>query len=145
MMRPALVATALGAALVLGGCEEGLAAPTERSACWHMVGKVEEGVKFNRLPGNYESLEFCAAALEMVRLQGARQQINGAYQGQFLFVSSRGIFVGQEVDGPRYLALVRTRDGRLAIPAPCRCPRRRGCRSDRHKERTSIETGASRR
>lgn len=111
------------AALTAAGCEERLKAPTVRAACYHMVGKVEEGVKFNKLPGEYQSLEFCAAGLEMVRLQGARQQINGAYQGQFLFISSRGIFVGQEVDGPRYIALVRTRDGRLAIPGAVAMPR----------------------
>jgi hypothetical protein len=112
----------LAAASTLAACEEPLEAPKERTACFHMVGKVEDGVKFNKLPGSYQSLEYCAAGLEMVRLQGGRQQINGAYQGQFLFVSSRGIFVGQRVDGPRYLAMVRTRDGRLAIPGAVAMP-----------------------
>jgi len=114
--RP-LAAMTLGAAvLAAAGCEKPLKAPVERAACWHMVGKIEAGVKFNKLPGSYQSLEYCAAAIEMVRLQGGRQQINGAYQGQFLFISSRGIYVGQRVDGPRYLALVHTGDGRLVIP-----------------------------
>jgi hypothetical protein len=123
LVRAAAAAALAAAALTTAGCEERLKAPTVRGACFHMVGKVEEGVKFNKLPGEYENLEFCAAALEMVRLQGARQQINGAYQGQFLFITSRGIFVGQEVDGPRYVALVRTRDGRLAIPGAVAMPR----------------------
>ena len=120
----ALTAGALGgAALALTACEKPLEAPTKRAACYHMVGKVEQGVKFNQLPGSYPSLEYCAAAIEMVRLQGARQQINGAYQGQFLFISSRGIYVGQRVDGPRYLALVHAGDGRLVIPGAIVRPR----------------------
>jgi hypothetical protein len=111
----------LATALALtAGCEKEVEAPTTRKACFHMVPLEEAPPKFNRLPGSYESMEYCAAALEMVRLQGRRQQITGSFQGQFIFATSRGIFVGQGLDGPRYLALVRTGDGRLAVPGAVR-------------------------
>ena len=110
------------AALVLAaaGCEKKVEAPFTRKACFHMVPVEGAAPKFNRLPGVYESMEYCAAAIEMVRLQGRRQQITGSFQGQFIFATSRGIFVGQELEGPRYLALVRTGDGRLAVPGAVR-------------------------
>ena len=122
-VRRLAVAAALLVAAAVSACEEQVKAPTERLACWHMVPTgAETPPKFNKLPGSYQSLEFCAAALEMVRLQGARQQIAGAYQGQFIFATSRGIFVGQTLTGSRYIALVRTADGRLAIPGAARQP-----------------------
>ena len=112
---------ALATALVLAaGCEKKVEAPYTRKACFHMVPVEDAPPKFNRLPGTYESMEYCAAALEMVRLQGRRQEITGSFQGQFIFATSRGIFVGQALDGPRYLALVRTGDGRLAVPGAVR-------------------------
>jgi hypothetical protein len=115
---------ALGALLLLAACAKEVEAPLERGACWHMVPAAEKGQapKFNKLPGEYESLEFCAAGLEMVRLQGARQEITGAYQGRFVFATSRGIFVGQTLEGSRYMSLVRTRDGRLVIPGAQNMP-----------------------
>ena len=108
----------LAGAAALAGCEPQLEAPTTRGACFHMVADsaAEHGQRFNQLPGRYESLEFCAAALEAVRARGGRGEIAGAYQNQFLFHNRRGIYVAQKHDGTRYLALVRTGDGRLAMP-----------------------------
>jgi len=68
-----------------------------------------------------ESLEKCAANLEAMRIKflrlgGSAQEILGAYQANFIFVQKTGIFSGTTLDGPRYPALVRTGDGRLAIP-----------------------------
>ena len=40
----------------------------------------------------------------------------GAYQGNFVFLQSEGVFVASDMKRARYLALVRTGDGRLAIP-----------------------------
>lgn len=116
-----LIALAV-AAVGLAACEPQVEAPLTRRACFHMVpDEAEEfGQRFNRLPGSYESLEYCAGALEQVRLQGGRGEIAGAYQGQFLFHNRRGIYVAQKFDGARYLALVRTGDGRLAMPGAVR-------------------------
>ena len=113
-----LTAFGLLAGLALAGCQDNaVKAPTERAACWHMVPQAE-GVppKFNRLPGHYASLEYCAGGLELIRRRGTRSTIIGAYQGQFIFVERRGLFAGKTLTGARYLALVRTGDGRLAIP-----------------------------
>ena len=106
-----------GSAALLAGCEnDAVKAPVERARCFHAVAQGEKPPKFNQLPGYYATLEFCAAGLERVRRDGARQAITGAYQGKFIFVERRGLFVGESLTSPRYLALVRTGDGRLAIP-----------------------------
>lgn len=112
-----LVAIAAGAGALVA-CEPELQAPTTRGACFHMVPDpaAEQGQRFNRLPGRYPSLEYCAAALEAVRVRGGRGEIAGAYQTQFLFHNRRGIYVAQKFEGARYLALVRTSDNRLAMP-----------------------------
>jgi hypothetical protein len=119
------VKTTLGVMIIslalagLAGCEKQVRAPRQSGVCFHMVPQGET-VKFNDLPGQYRSMEYCAAALERVRLNGGRQQIIGAYQGKFIFAQARGIFVGKSLDGPRYLALLRTRDGKLAPPGAAR-------------------------
>lgn len=108
----------------LAACEPGLEAPTTRGGCFHMVADAgaENGHRFNALPGKYVSLEYCAAALEVVRLRGGRGELMGSYQSQFLFLNRRGIYVAQKFEGARYLALVRTGDGRLAMPGAVRRP-----------------------
>ena len=116
-MKPALGLLCAFAALLAGCQDDAVKAPMERARCFHAVGQGKsEPPKFNQLPGFYATLEFCAAALEQVRRDGARQAITGAYQGKFIFVERRGLFVGESLTSPRYLALVRTGDGRLAIP-----------------------------
>ncbi len=109
------------AAIGLSSCEEPVNAPLGRGQCYHMVAQpgadgASAEPKFNLLPGYYQSLEYCAAALEKVRLTGARGEINGAYQGQFVWINRRGIYASQGYEDPRYLALVRSGDGRLVIP-----------------------------
>ena len=112
-----LVLLSAASALLASACQDNsVKAPTERAACWHMVAQGENPPKFNRLPGHYASLEYCAAGLELIRRRGTRSAITGAYQGQFIFVERRGLFAGKTLTGARYLALVRTHDGRLAIP-----------------------------
>ena len=119
--RGALGVVAAAAVLLAGACgEKQVESPTLRGACWHMVAKGEEPPKFNRLPGAYPSMEFCAAALETVRITGGRQQVIGGYQGRFIFASARGIYVGKTLKGARYMALVRTGDGRLSVPGAVR-------------------------
>ena len=116
-VRRLAVPVLLGA-LALAACQDNaVKAPTERAACWHMVPQAGDAPpKFNRLPGHYASLEYCAGGLELIRRRGTRSTIIGAYQGQFIFVERRGLFAGKTLTGARYLALVRTGDGRLAVP-----------------------------
>ena len=110
------------AALLVAGCDKAVEAPRTKTACWHMIAAAEPDgpPKFNRLPGSYPQMEYCAAALEKVRLMGGRQQITGAYQGLFIFATPRGIFLGKTLDGPRFLGLMRTGRGTLAPPGAIR-------------------------
>jgi hypothetical protein len=78
-------------------------------------------VKFNPLARNVPDLEHCAAALEAMRVEflslgGQQTSVIGAYQGQFLFVQPDAVFTAQAYDGFRYPFMIRTGDGRLAVP-----------------------------
>ena len=120
-LRSAAPAALLAASLVLAGCQKQIEAPVDVGVCWHAVPLKNGGMKFNRLSENVPNIESCAAALEGMRLRflsigGQAQEIMGAYQGEFIFLQREGVFIGQTVDGARYLALVRTDDGRLAMP-----------------------------
>jgi hypothetical protein len=114
------LAALAAATALLGACQPALEAPRVGGACYHLVKPEGSAPRFNRLPGQYESLEYCAAALEVVRRRGGRGEIEGSYGGQFLFHNRRGIMVAQKYDGARYMALVRTGDGRLAMPGAVR-------------------------
>ena len=105
----------------LGACSKAVEAPTDVGVCWHAVFLKDGGVKFNKLATGKKALENCAASLEGMRLRfaslgAAQEQIVGAYQGQWLFIQPEGVFVSQSLTGGRYPALVRSGDGRLAIP-----------------------------
>ncbi len=120
-MRRLRPIVALIAAGLLAGCERTLEAPLDRGVCWHLVRGDDGKPKFNRLAERQSDLEHCAAQLEIMRLNfralGAGQtRVTGAYQGQFLFLDPRGVFTAQTIDGYRYPFMVRTGDGRLAVP-----------------------------
>jgi len=105
----------------LAGCARTLDAPTDTGVCWHLVRGDNGKAKFNRLADHQPNLETCAAQLEKMRIQfnalGASQtEVIGAYQGQFLFLEREGVFTGQSFAGYRYPFMVRTGDGRLAMP-----------------------------
>ncbi len=121
-MRPQALALLItvGAA-GLASCSKTLEAPTDRGVCWHLVTPAGGRPKFNVLATHQPDLEHCAAELEKMRLQfralGATQtDVTGAYQSQFLFLQREGVFTAQTFDGYRYPFLVRTGDGRLAVP-----------------------------
>jgi hypothetical protein len=121
-IRLAILALAAVSASALAGCEKKIEAPADTGVCWHVVPLTGGQVKFNALSRNRPSLESCAASLEGMREQflglgSSNQDIVGAYQGSFLFLGRTGVFVGKTLDGARYPALVRTSDGRLAIPS----------------------------
>ena len=109
------------ALLGLAGCSGGVQAPADQGVCWHMAQLQNGKVRFNRLAQNVPTLESCAAQLEGMRLRFSAlgsnpEQMIGAYQGQFLFLQSEGIFTAENLDGAHYPFLVRTGDGRLVKP-----------------------------
>ena len=122
MTRVPLLLTAGVGALILSACSNGVEAPYERGVCFAVeVGKAGEAPVFNKLADNQPQLEHCAARLEEMRLRflrqgGTRQEVIGAYQGQYIFIDQEGIWVGKSLDGSRFIFLARTGDGRLAMP-----------------------------
>ncbi len=113
---------AIGGAVALGACSSAVEAPYEAGVCF----AVEEGAEgeapaFHKLAEDQPQIEHCAARLEEMRLRflrqgGSRQEITGAYQGQFIFLDREGVWIGKSLDGSRFILLARTGDGRLAVP-----------------------------
>jgi hypothetical protein len=122
-MRPtasAVAAATLAASLALSACQKRIEPPGTSGVCYHVVFAKDGSLKYNKLV-NTASLEQCAANLVAMRLKflslgGSATEILGAYQANFIFVQREGILTSTSLDGPRYVALVRTGDGRLATP-----------------------------
>ena len=117
-LKPFLVLAA--AALALSACAKKTTPPGDAGVCYHVVPQKDGSMKYNKLV-KAASLEVCAANLEAMRIKflklgGSQQEIYGAYQANFLFLEKTGVFTSTSLEGPRYVALVRTGDGRLAIP-----------------------------
>jgi len=124
MTRSIRIATAIAAALVLSAalaaCEARTEPPGDAGVCYNVVPQKGGKLKYFKLV-NTTSLESCAANLEAMRLKflrmgGTQQEIYGAFQSNFLFLVPEGVQTSESLEGPRYTALVRTGDGRLAIP-----------------------------
>ena len=110
----------LAAALALCACVKKTEPPGDTGICYHVVPQKDGSLKYNKLV-KAASLEVCAANLEAMRIKfltlgGANRDIYGAYQANFLFLVREGVMTSTSLEGPRYVALVRTGDGRLAIP-----------------------------
>ncbi|WP_041373330.1 hypothetical protein [Phenylobacterium zucineum] len=108
------------AALALSGCAKRTKPPGDTGVCYHVVFQKDGTLKYNKLV-DAPSLEVCAANLEAMRVKfltlgGSQRELVGAYQSNFLFIDPYGIHTSTSLEGPRYTALVRTGDGRLAIP-----------------------------
>ena len=125
-MRISSVAAIAGvlAAGLLAGCNTQTKAPFDQGVCY-AVALPKEGEKtaprFNVLARDQPQIEFCAAKLEIMRMQflrlgGSTREIVGAYQGQLIFIDRGGVSFGRTLEGQRFFALTRTGDGRLAIP-----------------------------
>lgn len=119
MIRRLLIASTL-AVPVLAGCAEQVKAPTDVGVCY-AIETPEGEPTFNVVARDQPQIEMCAARLEEIRLRfrglgSTRQEITGAYQGQFIFVDRRGVSFGRTLEGSRFFALARTGDGRLAVP-----------------------------
>jgi hypothetical protein len=115
----ALLSALVASVLSLGACQKRIEPPGDPGVCYHVAFKGDQLV-YRKLV-NTPNLETCAANLEAMRIKflrlgGSAEEILGAYQANFLFIQRAGIFSSTSLSGPRYLALVRTGDGRLAIP-----------------------------
>jgi hypothetical protein len=119
MSRSALI-LALAATAALTACAQRTRPPGDPGVCFHVVPQKDGSLKYNKLVET-KDLEHCAANLEAMRIKflrmgGSQQEIYGAYQSNFLFLQKEGVFTSTSLEGPRFVALVRTGDGRLAIP-----------------------------
>ena len=123
MPRALPIAAALVVTLgcgTLGACAKQTEPPGTTGVCYHVVPQKDGSLKYNKLV-MASSLEACAANLEAMRIKflrlgGSQQSLLGAYQSNFLFLQTEGVLTSTTLEGPRYVALVRTGDGRLAIP-----------------------------
>ncbi|WP_425998799.1 hypothetical protein [Caulobacter sp. DWR1-3-2b1] len=126
MRRPILIAVSVAAAgLALSACEKQIKAPFEKGVCFHVATNKDKTLRFNPVERNVPSMEQCAATLEGMRIRFLRmgspnRSLTGSYQGSFIFVEKQGIYLGQSYDGARFMSLVRTGDGRLAVPGAIR-------------------------
>lgn len=116
------------AATALVACAKRTLPPGDPGVCYHVAGQLPDGsIKYNKLKANVPNLETCAANLEAMRVKflrmgGSTTEIAGAYQGNFLFLQREGIFTSPSLEQGRYLALIRTGDGRLAMPGAVQQP-----------------------
>ena len=122
MLGKVLLPAGLFVSLAVAACEKRTEAPFDVGVCYHVVPLTGGKIRFNKLADHRPSLESCAAALEGMRerflgLGGTQSDIVGAYQGNFLFLGRTGVFTGTTLEGARWPALVRTQDGRLAVPS----------------------------
>ena len=120
MQRLALIAAAAVTCATLSACTQRTEPPGDTGICYNVVPQKDGKLKYFKLV-NATSLETCAANLEAMRLKflrmgGTQRNIYGAYQANFLFLEDVGVLTSTSLEGPRYVALVRTGDGRLAIP-----------------------------
>jgi hypothetical protein len=121
MRLPIVALTILAASAALTGCEKQTKAPFETGVCMHVLEQKDGTLKFNPVAHNVPAIEQCAADLEGMRIRFVRmgspnRELTGAYQGKFIFVQKEGIYLGDTYEGARFMSLVRTGDGRLAVP-----------------------------
>jgi hypothetical protein len=119
MRAPALVLSLAALALV-SACAKRTKPPGDSGICYHVVQQPDGKLKYNKLVET-DTLEKCAANLEAMRLRflrmgGTQHELVGAFQSNYIFLERIGVRTGTSLEGPRYVALVRTGDGRLAVP-----------------------------
>ncbi|WP_297511414.1 hypothetical protein [uncultured Caulobacter sp.] len=126
-MRKIVLAAAVLAVsgLALAGCQKETKAPFDKGVCFYLAKNKDGSLRFNPVAHNVPQMEECAATLEGTRVRFQRlgmttNSMIGSYQGSFIFIEKEGIYVGQTLEGPRYMSLVRTGDGRLAVPGAIR-------------------------
>ncbi|MDP3405638.1 MAG: hypothetical protein Q8S03_13160 [Brevundimonas sp.] len=109
------------ASAAVSGCAQPVKAPFDPGVCFAVERPEGQDVVFNVVARDQAQIELCAARLEEMRVRfnrmgGSRREVTGAFQGQFIFVDSRGVSFSRTLDGARFFALARTGDGRLAVP-----------------------------
>ncbi len=126
--RPAALIYLLAAA-ALSGCAPSITAPADSGVCWHMVeGKKGEKPVYHKVADAVPNLESCALDLEamrtrFLRMGGGHTNIEGAFQGMFLYVERGGVYSSTTLGGATYLALPRAPDGGLMVQGrPVRTP-----------------------
>ena len=108
-------------AVGLSACVKQTKAPFDQGVCNHVIEKKDGTLQFNPVERNVPNMETCAASLEGMRIRFTRmglrrEELTGSYQGKFIFVQREGIYLGDSYEGARFMSLVRTGDGRLAVP-----------------------------
>jgi hypothetical protein len=91
---------ALAPLLLLCACS-GPGAPQDAGVCWRAGAAASGPAGFKPVAHNVDSLEACAVLLEAMRLQGA-PEVDGAYQGYFIFADPNGISSALHTGGLRY-------------------------------------------
>ena len=119
-MRPAVVIAAL-ALTPLAACADRIEPPRDLGVCYAMTFDKAGEPQFNPVAENMPNMENCAAQLEGMRLRFSRMgaqmdRVVGTYQGTFIFIRPEGVFTAKSYEGVQYPAMVRTGDGRLAVP-----------------------------
>ena len=119
---PSAAATLLAAgAGLLAGCSASPRPPGDTGVCFHVAQGEHGKLRYNVVVRGMPNLENCAARLEALREQflrmgGSHERLTGAFQSSYLFLDRTGVSASKTMDGIRYVALVRTGDGRLAAP-----------------------------
>lgn len=127
-MKTTVLAAAVlltASSLALSACEKQTKPPFEAGVCFHVVANKDGSLRYNPVARNVPNMEECAATLEGMRIRFARMgktssSLTGSFQGSFIFIEKEGIYLGQTYEGARYMSLVRTGDGRLAVPGAIR-------------------------
>lgn len=107
---------------ILAACEKVPEAPYDRGICYQAQPQPDgKTLKYNVAATGIDSVEKCAAKLEGIRerflaLGSQNHEMIGAYQGSFLFLRPDGIYRAERWNSAQYILLVRTGDGRLAMP-----------------------------
>ena len=109
------------AAAALAGCSSSPHPPGDTGVCYHVAQGKGGALRYNVVTRGVPNMETCAARLEALREQflrmgGSHEQLTGAFQASYLFLDRVGVSASKTLDGIRYIALVRTGDGRLAVP-----------------------------
>ena len=120
-MRLTLLPAALAAAGLVAGCSNSPRPPGDTGVCFHVVNAPGGKLRYNVVARGMLNMESCGARLEVLReeflrMGGSHEQITGAFQATYLFLDRTGVSASKTLDGIRFMALVRTGDGRLAVP-----------------------------
>jgi hypothetical protein len=97
-MRSAWLALLL--LIPLAACA-GRGAPEDAGVCWRAEGGDAVAPKFAVMARGVGNLETCAVLLEAAHMQGGAE-VEGAYQGYFVFVDAKAITSGRHEGGLRY-------------------------------------------